>query len=160
MSLFADERVRIMGKTGTGSVATYTLSKLQRLRVETIVFTFVTSAATKTHFPEVQFTDQAGNVITAIEDWNAVADSQTVTYTFGIGLVAFCGSASTGAIIQNTLPDTVLENQATITLNALDSGGGVIAGDQFLGVSLYAAVEAMAPVTDVIPLLTPLALAG
>ena len=160
MSLLADERAVILGKQGKGSVAAYTLAHLQRLRLETIVFTYVTDSSGTQHNPLVQLTDQPGNVLASIQDWNAVSDAQTVTYTFGIGLEAFCGSVSTGAIVQNTLPNTVLEGGSVVTLTSLNPGGGVIAGDQFLQVVLYGISDAGGQVADVIPLLTPLALAG
>lgn len=156
MSLLADERAAIAGISGAAGVAGYKLAGTQRLRLETLVFTYVTGTNNSLHSPVVQFLDLSGLLVAAIEDWNDVGDTSVVSYTYGIGLEAFCGTAASGTIVQNALPDTVLEGGAQIVLSSIDPSGSLISADRFLEVTLYGISETVVPGANVIPLLTPL----
>lgn len=157
MSVLADERVVITGASVTGSGTTYTLSSVQRLRLETLTFTYTASGATATRYPVVYFFSQDGSVVAQIEDANDVTAGMTVNYTYGIGLVPFCGTALAGFNIQNALPDTWLAPESYIQLTSLDSSGVTVAGDTFTSVVLYGISDTGDNAPDVIPQLTPLA---
>jgi hypothetical protein len=159
VSLLADERGAISGANVTGNGITYTLGPAQRLRVETITFTYTASATVATRNPQVVYRSRTGQLLAVMPDLNDVVASAVVTYAFGVGLEPFCGVAPTGTFVQHDLPDTVLEPETTISLEARDgTTGAVIGTDAFTSVVLWAIADTSGTAEDVIPLLTPLAL--
>lgn len=159
MSLFSDERAPIKGANITGNGVTYTLAPTQRFRLETITFVLTCNSTVANRNPQVVLKTQDGSMVAAIPDWNDVPASAVVTYTFGIGLAAFCGIGSTGGFIRAELPDTVLEPEATVSLESRNaSTGAVLPSDTFTSVVLYGIPETPSTSADVIPLLTPIAL--
>lgn len=161
MSSFADSRAAIAGAGGSGAVTAYRLGGDQRLRLEAVTFVYATSSAAATRHPVVALFDQAGALITRIEDLNDVSASSTIGYTFGIGLAAFCGIVGTAGYVRAELPDTVLEAGSSVTLTSINATtAATITGDAFSSVVLYGTSESGAgPIGDVVPLLTPIALA-
>jgi hypothetical protein len=146
----------IAGHAGTGSVTAYTLASAEAFTLDTITFVVTTDATAGVHTVEVSAFSPEGLLIFRIPDWNDLAGSSTVTYTFGRGLTPFCGIVGSGGSVQNDLPFTELAPECSIVLRCVDSAGAVIGGDSFANVVLWASDATDAP--DVIPLLTPLAL--
>lgn len=160
MSSFAEERGAISGAPVSGSGVTYTLGPSQRVRLEAITFLLTTDATAVSRNPQVVLATQDGKTVATVPDWNDLPASSSCTYTFAIGLAAFCGTATAGGFIQNDLPDTVLEPGATVSLESRNASTGVVvSGDSFTSVVLYGVAVAGGAPQDIIPLLTPIALA-
>jgi hypothetical protein len=121
------------GAAGTGSVVVYTVPRAYILRLELLTFTLTTDATAGIHKARVVFTDSALAAVTArLRDLNEGGPSQTLNYTYGIGLSGSACVTATGWEMTDSLPDTVLAPQTTITLTA-----ATIAGDVFSSVVLY-----------------------
>jgi hypothetical protein len=150
----------ISGIDGTGEVVTYTLTPDQAFSLDLLCFQLTTDGTAGVHRPEVLIRAQNGDLVARIPDWNDAPGSATVTYTFGRGLAAFCGSVIDGQSVQNDLPFTDLDSQCSITLRSVDPTGAVIAGDAFSNVSLWVTeADSGGPESDVIPPYTSLAYA-
>lgn len=159
MSDFALEREMHRGVDAAGSGTVFTLPDGTRLRLETLSFTLVTDSTAVSRNMQVSIYNQAGLVIATLADWNDVAASLTVTYTWGIGLEAFCGSVAGATAIQNVLPDTVLEGGSSVAVASVNaSTGATVSGDAIGNVTLWGASDSGGTLADAIPLLTPLAL--
>jgi hypothetical protein len=126
------------GAAGTGSVVVYTVPRAYILRLELLTFTLTTDATAGVHKARVVFTDTALAAVTArLRDLNEGGPSQTLNYTYGIGLAASACVAVTGWDMTDALPDTVLAPQTTITVTPVNDAGTTIAGDALSGVVLY-----------------------
>jgi hypothetical protein len=126
------------GASVTGSGIAYTVPRAYILRLELLTFTLTTDATAGVHKARVVFTDTSLAAVTArLRDLNEGGASQTLNYTYGIGLAASACVAVSGWDMTDALPDTVLAPQTTITLTAVTDAGATIAGDVFSGVVLY-----------------------
>jgi hypothetical protein len=148
------------GAFGTGSVLVYTVPRDHSLRLEMLTFTLTTGVAAGVHSAAVTFTDVNLNAVTArLWDWNEGGPGMTLFYTYGIGLKPFNCTVTTGMMIQDALPDTVLAPGTQITVSAVDTTGATITGDTINGVVLYGpfidAVAAGGDFQDVLPMLVP-----
>jgi hypothetical protein len=122
----------------TGSGVAYTVPRAYVLRLELLTFTLTTDATAGIHKARVLLTDAALGATTArLRDLNEGGASQTLRYTFGIGLNGSACVTATGWEMTDALPDTVLAPQTTITLTAVTDAGATIAGDVFSSVVLY-----------------------
>lgn len=122
---------------GAGNVEAYKLAPGESFSLRTITFVVDTDNSGNGHSPEVLFGSQSGGLIARVPDWNDLADNSTVTYTFGVGLRPFCGITNDGGSVQNDLPECQLENGCTITVQVLDAGGAVVAGDRITDIVLW-----------------------
>lgn len=61
----------------------------------------------------------------------------TLYYTYGIGLRPFNCTVTTGMMIPNNLPDTILNPGTQVTVAAVNTAGVTIAGDTITAVTLY-----------------------
>ena len=126
------------GTPGSGSVLVYTVPSGISMRLEMLTFTLTTDATAGVHSALVTFTDKNLNAITGrLWDWNEGGPSMTLYYTYGIGLRPFNCKVTTGMMIPNHLPDTVLNPITQITVAAVNAAGATIAGDTITGVVLY-----------------------
>lgn len=126
------------GQAVTGSGVVYTVPRAYVLRLELLTFTMVTDATAGVHKARVLFTDaQLGATTARLRDLNEGGPSQTLRYTFGIGLSGSACVAVTGWEMTDALPDTVLAPQTAITVSAVNDAGTTIAGDAFSGVVLF-----------------------
>jgi hypothetical protein len=126
------------GAAGSGSLTVYTVPRAYALRLELLTFTLTTDATVGVHSALVAFTDGVTNLVTArIWDWNEGGPSMTLYYTYGIGLRPFNCTVTTGMMIPNNLPDTLLAPQTAISVSAVHAAGATIAGDAIGSVALY-----------------------
>jgi hypothetical protein len=126
------------GANVAGSGVAYIVPRAYVLRLELLTFTLTTDATAGIHKARVLLTDAALGATTArLRDLNEGGASQTLRYTFGIGLNGSACVTATGWEMTDALPDTVLAPQTTITLTAVTDAGATIAGDVFSSVVLY-----------------------
>lgn len=126
------------GSGGSGSVVAYTVPRAYLLRLEIMTFTVTTDATAGIHKARVILTDAALGAVTArLRDLNEGGPSQTLRYTYGIGLEGSACVTATGWEMTDALPDTVLAPQTTITAASVNDAGSTIAGDAISGVVLY-----------------------
>ena len=151
----------IRGASGSGSVLVYTVPRDHSMRLELLHFTLTTSSATGVHSAMVTIYDSDLNATTAeIWDWNEGGASMTLYYTYGIGLRPFNCTVTTGMRIPNSLPDTILNPDTTVTVSAVDATCTTIGGDAISGVVLYgelldATGDTTNPNIDLLPGLLP-----
>lgn len=150
------------GAAGSGAFTTYTVPRDYALRLELLTFTLVTDATAGVHSASVAFTDGVTQLVTArIWDWNEGGPSMTLYYTYGIGLRPFNCVVTTGMMIPNNLPDTILAPQTVISLAAVNDAGAAIAGDTITSVALYGDMfSTVAPSEESVTLLPGLLPAG
>jgi hypothetical protein len=130
------------GTAGSGSVVVYTTPRDHLFRLEMLTFTLTTDGTAGVHSAVVTFFDNALSAITArLWDWNEGGPSMTLFYTYGIGLKPFNCTVTTGMMIQDALPDTVLAPSTQITVTAVNSAGVTIAGDAISAVVLYGPLD-------------------
>jgi hypothetical protein len=130
------------GTAGTGSVVVYTTPRDHLFRLEMLTFTLTTDGTAGVHSATVTFFDNALSAITArLWDWNEGGPSMTLFYTYGIGLKPFNCTVTSGMIIQDALPDTVLAPSTQITVTAVNAAGVTIAGDTISAVVLYGPLD-------------------
>jgi hypothetical protein len=130
------------GTAGTGSVVVYTTPRDHLFRLEMLTFTLTTDATAGVHSAVVTFFDNALSAITArLWDWNEGGPTMTLFYTYGIGLKPFNCTVTTGMMIQDALPDTILAPSTQITVTAVNSAGVTIAGDTISAVVLYGPLD-------------------
>jgi hypothetical protein len=130
------------GTAGTGSVVVYTTPRDHLFRLEMLTFTLTTDGTAGVHSATVTFFDNALSAITArLWDWNEGGPSMTLFYTYGIGLKPFNCTVTTGMMIQDALPDTVLAPSTQITVTAVNAAGVTIAGDTISAVVLYGPLD-------------------
>jgi hypothetical protein len=130
------------GNAGSGSVVVYTTPRDHLFRLEMLTFTLTTDGTAGVHSAVVTFFDNALSSITArLWDWNEGGPSMTLFYTYGIGLKPFNCTVTTGMMIQDALPDTVLAPSTQITVTAVNSAGVTIAGDAISAVVLYGPLD-------------------
>jgi hypothetical protein len=138
------------GTAGSGSVLVYLTPRDHMLRLELLTFTLTTDGTAGVHAPVVILTDSSINQVTArIWDWNEAGPSMTLYYTFGIGLRPFNCTVTTGMMIPNNLPDTILAPETQITVASVNAAGATITGDAISAVTLYG--ELIDSTTDTIP---------
>lgn len=149
------------GASGSGSYVAYTVPRDQLLRLELVTFTLTTDATAGIHKARVTLGDAVLGPAARLRDLNEGGPSQTLNYTYGIGLAASACVAVSGWDMTDALPDTVLAPQTTVTLTAVDDAGTTIAGDAFAGVVLYGELvsvlgsEAESPLPPLMPGLLP-----
>jgi hypothetical protein len=130
------------GNAGSGSVVVYTTPRDHLFRLEMLTFTLTTDGTAGVHSAVVTFFDNALSAITArLWDWNEGGPTMTLFYTYGIGLRPFNCTVTTGMMIQDALPDTVLAPSTQITVTAVNSAGVTIAGDAISAVVLYGPLD-------------------
>lgn len=128
----------IRGVFGTGSTVVYTVPRDHSFRLEMLTFTLTTDATAGIHSALVTFTDTAISQITArLWDWNEGGPSMTLYYTYGIGLRPFNCTVTSGMMIRDDLPDTILAPETQITVAGVNGSAAVIAGDTVSAVVLY-----------------------
>jgi len=129
------------GQFGSGSVLVYSVPRDHSLRLELLTFTLTTDGTAGVHSAKVSFRDTTLGAITAtLWDWNEGGPTMTLIYTYGIGLKPFNCTVTTGMMIQDALPDTVLAPDTQITVTAVNTSGVTIAGDAISSVVLYGAL--------------------
>jgi hypothetical protein len=149
------------GQFGSGSVLVYTVPRDHSLRLELLTFTLTTDGTAGIHSAKVSFTDTTLSAITArLWDWNEGGPSMTLYYTYGIGLKPFNCTVTTGMMMCDALPDTVLAPDTQITVSAVNSAGVTIAGDTITQVVLYGSfvddvVTSSGDFTEPLPMLVP-----
>jgi len=118
------------GASGSGAVTVYTVPGDHQLRLEMLTFTLTTGGASGIHSAKVEFYDPSLAATTArIWDWNEGGAGMTLYYTFAIGLSAFNCTVTSGMMIPNRLPDTILQPNTTVIVTAVDGANTTIAGD-------------------------------
>jgi len=126
------------GRAGSGSVLVYSVPRDHSLRLELLTFTLTTDGTAGVHSALVTFTDTTLGAVTArLWDWNEGGPSSTLQYTYGIGLKPFNCTVTTGMMIQDALPDTILAPDTQITVSAVNTAGATIAGDTITSVVLF-----------------------
>ncbi len=148
------------GAFGTGQTLVYSVPRDHSLRLELLTFTLTTDGTAGVHSALVTFTDTTLNAITArLWDWNEGGPTSSLFYTYGIGLKPFNCTVTTGMMIQDALPDTILAPDTQIRVAGVNGSATVIAGDAVSNVVLYGSfvdeVAASAPLPDVLPMLVP-----
>ena len=155
----------IRGAAGAGSVDVYEVPRDHSLRLDLITFTLTTDATAGVHSAMVTLTDSTvAAPIAQLWDWNEGGPTQTLVYTFGVGLKAFNCTVTTGMRIEHPLPVTILAPETLITITALNNAGVTIAGDAISGVILYGELldvlaDAQTTLPDLAPGLLPAAAA-
>lgn len=152
--------VPIRGATGAGSVLVYTVPRDHSIRLELLTFTLTTDGTAGVHSAAVYIYDTSLGAFTArIWDWNEGGASMTLYYTYGIGLRPFNCTVTTGMMIPNNLPDTILNPDTQVTVAAVNTAGVTIPGDTITAVTLYGTLmdEVADPTvsSDLIPGLLP-----
>lgn len=128
----------IRGNFGSGSVDVYDVPTDHACRLELLTFTYTTDGTAGVHAPQVIITDtQLAQVTARIWDWNEAGPSMVLSYTFGIGLRPFNCTLTTGMIVPVHLPNTILQPDSVITIQATNAAGVEIAGDTISNVVLY-----------------------
>lgn len=128
----------IRGADGSGSVLSYTVPRGFELVLELLTFTVATDATAGIHKVRVTFFDTALNQTTAVlRDLNEGGPSQTLRYTYGIGLNSSACIASTGWEMTDALPMTAFSPNTTLTIAAITDGGVAINGDAVANVTLF-----------------------
>lgn len=126
------------GAGGFGSVIAYIVPRGYLLRLEMITFALATDATAGIHKAKVTLTDSALGAPTAfLRDLNEGGPSQTLRYTYGIGLSGSACVTVTGWEMTDALPDTILAPQTTITVSAVNDAGTTITGDSISSVVLF-----------------------
>lgn len=149
------------GHIGTGSVDVYTVPPGYELVLDLLTFDLVTDATASVHSAMVTFTDATLSAITArLWDWNEGGPSMTLHYTYGRGLKPFNCTVTDGMAIEHPLPDTLLNPDTVITVDAVNVALSVIAGDQVRNVVLYGTLTSLVdvdqgPTTQLVPGLLP-----
>lgn len=126
------------GSGGSGSVTAYTVPRAYTLRLDILTFTVVTDGTAGNHHARVSFTDaKLGSVTARLRDLNDGGASQTLVYTYGVGLEGSACVTATGWEVTDALPMTVLAPLTTITIASVNDAGATISGDAISGVVLY-----------------------
>lgn len=156
------EAFRGAAVTGTGT--TYVTPRDGPLTLDLLTFTVATSSAASLHAVQVSIYDPTVAAVVAVLAPSSVAGpSQTVSYTYGVGLHASATRISTGMSVTEPLPVTMLAPQTSIILTAVDAVGATIAGDVFSAVYLYGDIfttDAGGSSADLLPGLLPAQAAG
>ncbi len=127
----------IKGKQITGNGVTYTTPNFARTRIEAICFTLACDATAGIHKAKVAIIDASGLVVARLRDLNEGGPTETLAYTYGIGLNASACVTVTGWEMTDALPNTIYAANTDIRLTAVNDAGATIAGDVFSNVVLY-----------------------
>jgi hypothetical protein len=149
------------GNTGSGSVDTFTTPLGGTFVLEGICFVVTTDGSAGIHKARVTLTDPASHVpVFVLRDLNEGGPSETLTYTYGIGLNSSACVTVTGWEMTNPLPQTELYPGTVVNIAMVDDNGGARASDAISRVTLYgnpitATTIATVPLPSLSPALLP-----
>lgn len=145
------------GTTGSGSVDTFTTPLGSTFVLEGVCFTVTTDGSAGIHKARVTLTDPASHTaVFVLRDLNEGGPSETLVYTYGIGLNSSACVTVTGWEMTNPLPQTELYPGTVVNVAMVDDNGGARSGDAISRVTLYGQPIVAASVATVpLPLLSP-----
>lgn len=126
------------GESGSGSVLVYAVPRDHFLRLELLTFVVTTGGAAGIHKARVSLFDtKLSKTAAVLRDLNEGGGSETLTYTYGIGLNASACVTVTGWEMTDALPETDLAPGTEITVSMVNDAGSTIVGDAIGSVVLY-----------------------
>lgn len=135
------------GHSGSGSLVVYTVPRGYELVLQLLRFVIACNATAGIHKARVRFYDNALDATTAsLRDLNEGGASETLTYTYGLGLNGSACVSKDGWEMTDALPLTVLAPNTDIYIASVDDAGTVISGDVISPVTLYGELSSLVPV--------------